>query len=118
MLTCKYNQCPIADSFHWYPHISFTLLSLTKLINVRLNVDYLSGELSTLRKSLSSLQKSMEKGDEDVKNQLGTFLKVQLNSCTAPAQFYACCKTKKYENLSNIRNACGAALTYNLEFFH
>jgi hypothetical protein len=42
----------------------------------RLNVDNLSGELSTLRKSLSSLQKSMEKGDKDVKNQLSTFLKV------------------------------------------
>ncbi|XP_028397616.1 inverted formin-2-like [Dendronephthya gigantea] len=52
----------------------------------KLNVDNLSGELSTLRKSLSSLQKSMEKGDEDVKNQLGTFLKDAMKEVEAVEQ--------------------------------
>ena len=50
---------------------------ISYFIVFRLNVEHLSGELNNLRKNLNSLQSSIGKGDEDVKNQLSAFLQVK-----------------------------------------
>ena len=56
-------------------------------------MENLSGELNNLRKNLNSLQSSIGKGDEDVKNQLSAFLQVKfLNEFQHFSDKYKKCK--------------------------